>query len=59
MKEKKPKAQMRKKKTRIVGRDAKTGLFVPLKETVRRPEETIKQRITLPNKLKKPKKQKP
>lgn len=34
--------------TRTVGRDAKTGLFVPIKETVRRPDTTVKERITVP-----------
>lgn len=35
--------------TRTVGRDAKTGLFVPIKETVRRPDTTVKERITVPS----------
>lgn len=34
--------------TRIGGRDSRTGQFVPLKETERRPATTQRERIPLP-----------
>lgn len=39
---------MGKKKTRPAGRDAKTGEFIPLEETKKRPGETVKERVPLP-----------
>ena len=39
---------MRKKKTYLRGRDAKTGQFIPLSETEQRPDTTVKQRVPLP-----------
>ena len=34
--------------SRIGGRDSRTGEFVPLKETERRPDTTQRERIPLP-----------
>jgi hypothetical protein len=34
--------------TRIGGRDSRTGQFVPVKETERRPDTTQRERIPLP-----------
>ena len=44
----KSKKNMRKKKTYLRGRDAKTGQFIPLSETEQRPDTTVKQRVPLP-----------
>lgn len=35
-------------KTRIGGRDSRTGQFIPVEETKRRPETTQRERIPLP-----------
>ena len=34
--------------SRIGGRDSRTGQFIPLRETVRRPDTTQRERIPLP-----------
>ena len=36
--------------TRVVGRDSRTGEFVPIKETDRRPATTEKEQIKYPKK---------
>ena len=38
----------KKPESRIGGRDARTGEFVPLEETRRRPDTTVRERIPLP-----------
>lgn len=41
---------MSKAKTRQVGRDAKTGHFIPVDEAKKRPSTTVVERIPLPKK---------
>ncbi len=36
------------RQSRLGGRDNKTGEFIPIKETERRPETTTRERIPLP-----------
>lgn len=36
------------RESRIGGRDARTGEFIPVKETYRRPDTTMRERIPLP-----------
>lgn len=36
------------RKSRIGGRDARTGRFVPVEETRERPDTTVRERIPLP-----------
>ena len=38
--------------TRKIGRDAKTGEFIPVKEAERRPSTTVIERIPVPTKKK-------
>ena len=38
----------KKPKTRLGGRDAKTGEFIPIEEARRRPNTTVVERIPLP-----------
>lgn len=38
----------KKPKSRIGGRDARTGEFIPVKETHERPATTVRERIPLP-----------
>jgi hypothetical protein len=40
-------------KTREVGRDARTGQFVPIRETERRPATTVKETVPVPKPKKK------
>lgn len=40
------------KKTQTLGRDAKTGLFIPVAEAKRRPATTVVERVPLPTKKK-------
>lgn len=41
------------KKTQKIGRDARTGEFIPVKEAKRRPSTTVVETIPLPKKKKK------
>lgn len=34
--------------SRIAGRDARTGEFIPIAETKRRPDTTVRERLPLP-----------
>lgn len=38
----------KKPESRVGGRDARTGHFIPVKETYQRPNTTVRERIPLP-----------
>ena len=38
----------KKPRTRVAGRDAKTGQFIPVEETKKRPATTVRERVPLP-----------
>lgn len=39
---------MAKPKTRVIGRDAKSGEFIPVSEAIRRPNTTVVEKIKMP-----------